>query len=374
MFKLIVAGALLWWLYLSLEAVAVRRARRKLTHVIHVNGTRGKSTVCRLIDAGLRAGEYRVFSKTTGTVPMFIDVQGKEHPLHRRGSATIKEQITILRRAAKENAQVLVTECMALRPELQSVSQHAILRADIGVMTNVRRDHTDVMGVTLPEIAESLSNTVPNGGVLLSAERAQAAILIQKADRQGAEYVEVIPDGTGPPLDFAENVALALAVCERLGVPRDTAISGMEKYRRDPYALSLYRWENAVFINAFSVNDLESIRLVWEKVFKDSRVANKELVLLVNNRPDRGSRIQDMAKACELIGPREVWLTGAAREYMRWKLRRSLPDAAVREYKKAADIPREALREDRVIFAIGNIANDGRDVVDRVKKEGAALV
>ena len=36
---------------------------------IHVNGTRGKSSVTRLIAAGLREGGIRTFAKTTGTAP-----------------------------------------------------------------------------------------------------------------------------------------------------------------------------------------------------------------------------------------------------------------------------------------------------------------
>lgn len=53
-------GALfsLYLLYLLWEAHAVRIARKKLAHVVHVNGTRGKSTVSRLIEAGLRAGGF----------------------------------------------------------------------------------------------------------------------------------------------------------------------------------------------------------------------------------------------------------------------------------------------------------------------------
>lgn len=88
-------GALfsLYLLYLLWEAHAVRIARKKLAHVVHVNGTRGKSTVSRLIEAGLRAGGLRVFCKTTGTDPMTIDVNGREELICRRGKANIKEQI-----------------------------------------------------------------------------------------------------------------------------------------------------------------------------------------------------------------------------------------------------------------------------------------
>ena len=116
---LILGLTLLWLCYLLWENRCAAKARRQLAHVIHVNGIRGKSTVSRLIDAGLRAGGLRVFCKTTGTDPMVIGVSGDEEPLVRRGKANIKEQIGILRQAAGQGAQVLVIECMALQPELQ---------------------------------------------------------------------------------------------------------------------------------------------------------------------------------------------------------------------------------------------------------------
>ena len=263
---------------------------------------------------------------------------------------------------------------MALRPELQYVSQHAILKADIGAMTNVRRDHTDIMGETLSDIAQSLSSTVPIRGAFFSAERTQSAVFREKAFQQSTEYTEIVPDGTEPPIDFIENVALALAVCKWVGVPANLAISGMKQYRRDPYALALYQWGNTVFVNGLSVNDIDSICLVWEKIRHDRRIADKKLILLVNNRPDRGSRTMDMAKACELIKPCEVWLMGAACEYMRRKLHKSLPNAVVLKFRSAMDLPNKALNGECVIFAIGNIANDGLDVSNRVREEGILLV
>lgn len=61
---------------LILEDRQVRRDRSELVHVVYVNGIRGKSTVTRMIDGGLRAGGWKVFCKTTGTVPMVIGVDG----------------------------------------------------------------------------------------------------------------------------------------------------------------------------------------------------------------------------------------------------------------------------------------------------------
>ena len=47
---------LFWCLGLWIEGRDAAKSRATLRHVVHVNGTRGKSTVCRLIEAGLRAG------------------------------------------------------------------------------------------------------------------------------------------------------------------------------------------------------------------------------------------------------------------------------------------------------------------------------
>ena len=359
--------AALWLLLLVREHGRARLDRASIAHVVHVNGTRGKSSVSRMIEAGLRAGGLRVFCKTTGTDPMTIDVEGREEPVLRRGRANIREQIAILRRAAAQNADVLVIECMAVLPELQYTAQHRILDADIGVITNVRRDHTDVMGDTLPQIAEALSNTVPRGGVLLTAEaaEAQASVLARRASELGSRFVQVLPDGTEPDFDFAENIALSLAVCEELGVPRATALEGMRRYHRDPYALSLYRRGGAVFANGLSVNDVQSTVMVWEKLRERPEFSGRELTLLVNNRPDRGSRTRDMAETCALLQPRRIFLMGAAQGFMRASLTKRLPGTKVIPLRNAAAFDMEQFTEEDAVYLIGNLAGEGRDLIRR---------
>ncbi len=374
MTALLVCASALYFIYLLGEARTVKAARRKIEHVVHVNGTRGKSTVSRLIEAGLRAEGLRVFCKTTGTDPVTIDVNGCEEPIRRRGKANIKEQIEILRRAAAQDAQVLVVECMAITPEFQQASQHDILRADIGVITNVRRDHTDVMGDTLPQIADALCHTVPRGGVLLTAETVMAGQLKTAAEKNGSRFVCAEVRGDEGMLDFPENVALALAVCEELGVPRETAFAGMQRFSRDPYALSLYRLGKAAFIGGLSINDIQSICMVWEKLRTEHGWQDRKLTLLINNRGDRASRTEDMLRVCTALHPAEVWLMGASRGYMKRGLRRELPDAAVRELSGGTDIAVDSLTEDQVIFAIGNIAGGGRELMEYVRREGSALV
>ena len=69
-----------------------------------------------------------------------------------------------------EGADILVIECMALQPEYQRVSGKNMLHCDIGVITNARLDHMDVMGETREEILSCLMEMLPENGLIFTAE------------------------------------------------------------------------------------------------------------------------------------------------------------------------------------------------------------
>lgn len=66
MIWILLAVTLGYFGFLGLESFRVSGSRRRVGLRIHVNGTRGKSSVCRLIGAGLHAGGLRAMVKTTG--------------------------------------------------------------------------------------------------------------------------------------------------------------------------------------------------------------------------------------------------------------------------------------------------------------------
>ena len=184
---LIVLLVLFYAVFLSRESWQAKKDRKKIKHIVHVNGTRGKSTVTRLIDAGLRAGGFQTVCKSTGTLPFLFHTDGTEEELHRRGPANIREQLELLHLAAKEKADVLVIECMALDPELQWTCQHKMLKADIGVITNARIDHTDVMGNTREEILDCMMNMLPEDGSVFTAEKDLFSRIARKAEMIGSQ-------------------------------------------------------------------------------------------------------------------------------------------------------------------------------------------
>ncbi len=302
----ILAGALAVFVT---ETLRHRAILRRIPIRIHVNGTRGKSSVTRLVAYGLRGGGRRVFAKTTGSAARMLHVDGTEEPVARNSPPNIREQLAIMRRAAREKAEVLVIECMAVRPDLQRITEKRIVRASMGVITNIRPDHLEVMGPRLEDVAIALSSTTPRGGRLFSTEARFAEFLQQKAAARGSTFhLTTAADWPSqeemegfPYVEIPENVALALAVCAAAGVDRQTALRGMYRAVPDVGVTTrtvFHRGDKKVtFYNVFAANDKESIVMLWKMVGLD-QPGGRQLGVLINNRGDRMRRAQDMAEIC----------------------------------------------------------------------------
>lgn len=357
-------------LFLGLEKMRAARDRAKLTHIVYVNGIRGKSSTTRLIYAGLCAGGYRVFCKTTGTIPMTIDPNSTVCRIRRHGRANINEQLKILHRAARAGTQILVIECMAVNPALQWVTQHRMLKADIGVITNVRIDHTAEMGETLEDICDSLSNTIPQNGILFTADKDFWPRIRENGEKLNCQVKLASPTGAEPEIDFPENVALALAVCQHLGVDSERALKGMLNYQRDPYALSIHWLPNdGVFVNGMSINDPQSTEMVLKRMVEKYSWQNRELILIINSRSDRGYRARHMIMVVQKLRPAKVWLLGASKATMKLAVHQVLPNAQVLCFQTPKKIPIDQLTEKTVAFAIGNLAGPGQDLIAQIRKE-----
>lgn len=372
--KLLVIIFLAYLGYLWIESYEAKKNRSRLKHVIYVNGTRGKSSVTRLIYSGLKAGGYSTYAKTTGTLPMIIDTKGNEIPIKRIGSPNIKEQLNILKGAAKDKAEVLVIECMALQPELQYISQHSMVKADIGVITNVRPDHLDVMGETLNEIGESLSNTIPKEGIFFTADDNYFDFFVEKCNRFNTKAYLALPNGNEPRFEFGENIALALAVCNELGVEKEVALEGMKNYNRDPYALSLFRLKSgATFIGGLAINDPVSTEMVYGKIVENMKLSEKRLILLISTRQDRAYRTVQHRELSEKLKPSEIWLIGKNAWFIAKGFKKNIKDAEIVVVKGANSIPFHKLDSQDLVFAVGNIGEGGSLLMKRIEKEGTPL-
>jgi len=374
---LILICGIAYIVFLIYEYYSLSVIRKGFRHIIHVNGTRGKSSVCRLIDAGLRAGGFKVFTKTTGTSPRMLYVDGSEHELRRRGRANIKEQIGIIRKARAQGAEILVIECMAVKPELQELCQEKLVSADIGVITNVRPDHLDEMGGSLDEVAEALSLTIPSKGTFFTADNRYFDFFRQLAGKKGSAAFCFEANGEElSDIDFSDNVSLALAVCRYLGVERDAAVAGMKGYRKDPGSLTVYRKRNSAgsrltFVNALAVNDPESTRLIMDEVFLGKVQAGEKRVLLINNRQDRLERLRQF---CDFaLQTREsfdgIWLCGSLKPLMaRMLIKAGIPRAMIKSINNIGEL--ESIAEDAAVLTVGNIGGFGRVLTAYMEEAG----
>jgi poly-gamma-glutamate synthase PgsB/CapB len=354
--------------------------RRRLAAIpvrVQVNGTRGKSSVTRLIAAGLRAGGLRVVAKVTGTRPRFIVGDREEHPVRRLGKANIAEELRIVRLAQERKAEALVIECMALVPHYQELERRMLIRPTHGVITNVRADHLDVMGPTVTDVGEALSSTIPRPGRFFTAERGAQQQTLRRRVPEGTTMTVADPSAVSDDemagfsyIEHKENVALALAVCDDLGVERKAALAGMKRSLPDSGVMRIIRVRDrgrAIdLVNTLAANDPDSIGMLWQMM--SGRYEAR--VVLVNCRRDRQERSRQLAELvagwdCSMI----VATGGLPQVFIRRGLEVGIPKvkmvdlgderAPAEVYEKLHGL----VPERAMVFATGNTVGYGESLV-----------
>ncbi len=357
--------------------------QKKLRNIplrIHVNGSRGKSSVTRLIAAGLRAGGLRAVAKTTGTLPRIIDYKGDEIAIKRDQPANIIEQVKILRYIDRKfNPDTLVIECMAVLPEYQWICEQQIVRSNIGVITNCRLDHVNEMGRFREQIARSLSNTIPQNGVLFTSEKTNLDVLKEIGAKRKTEVHRVGGGGVTKEelrkfsyIEHPANIGLALAVCERAGVDRETAINGMYQVYPDPGALRVAHCvegnKEVLFVNALAANDPESSLAIYYEI-KDRFDPLGKVILLLNSRADRQDRsVQLIEMVVGNIDIDYLVLTGQSlHKFMGFASRYKIPKTktvglGMIKPEKAYEEIMNLIDDKGTVLAIGNVGAGGLDI------------
>src|SRR5574342_958727 len=97
----LIFSLLVFLLYLIYERISINRQRNAIPLRISVTGTRGKSSVVRIIASILREDGRKVIAKTTGSQARFILPDAQEIEVARRGVISIIEQKRFIKKAAK---------------------------------------------------------------------------------------------------------------------------------------------------------------------------------------------------------------------------------------------------------------------------------
>jgi poly-gamma-glutamate synthase PgsB/CapB len=356
---------------LSVEAYLLKKHVKGIRFRIHVNGTRGKSSVTEYIAAGLRE-EKKTLCKVTGIKPTITYPDDKNEIIKRRGRARVKEQFMMINLASKLSVDALVLECMSILPELQKLESR-IFSPHLYIITNIRDDHREEMGDTLEEQAEAICSAIPFNSVVLTTEeiflpliksyaekRKSIVVYVNKIDEK---YAELVPDGV-----FPINIALALEVCRIAGVdPVISFANIMQEIKKKPQPLIVFKdmGQEISFVDGFAVNDIPSAEN-FIKYWKNKNGNSRDLIIILNTRNDRPIRsMQFAAWIGTMKNLSKVVLTGTHLPRTKREIIKSGFDKNKiliwnqTQIKNSFESLQMITQNDALVFGLGNIAGDG---------------
>lgn len=340
---------------------------------IHVNGTRGKSTVVRYIAHGLRAGGRRVVAKTTGSAPRIILEDGSEAPIARAGPARIWEQLEFLGWAARRRVDAVVVECMAVRPQYQIASEQ-IVRPHITVLTNVRRDHLEILPDDPSRVITAMVVGIRPPTQLITPRGTLGAALVRVRGRD-IQVTEVdLPDDDLDPL--AGDLVLASTVCALVGVSTSREI--LRQAAPDPGAFAVFHVVAAArrytAVNAFAANETESTDAIIDSL-RRSGVLSSPLTFVYGHRSDRPARARQFA-AYLASRPEPVCIIGQSPAQMSHLLTRAgahperismLRGSPSQLVERLAEV----VPDGGAAIGIGNFVGAGEQLVDEWRRRSA---
>lgn len=389
--QLILAALLLMiFILVILGSIENWNHNSRLNHIpirIHINGTRGKSSVTRLIASAFRANGITVLAKTTGTLPRIILPNGNEISIIRKSRPNIIEQRDIVKLAAKYNADAIVIECMALQPHLQWISESKLIKATHTLITNIREDHMEIMGPGINDVAKCLASSTPFNGICILGDNQFKTIFQKSTSDRSTEllYIEEkditvatqLQRKISKYIEHIDNLAITWCLLRVLGFENKKSELGILQTEPDPGAFKVFEIEyfgRKLFLaNGFASNDPTSTRRIFE-LSKEIVQSVKKIILIVNLREDRSDRSKQLAQ--EVNNWQDVdsiFLLGLGSNLFIRECSKELlekVEISIFEDPTASLIAESILseiQEDCLIVGIGNIAGIGLEIIDFFK-------
>lgn len=380
---------------LLMERLRVTKKKQHIPLRICVTGTRGKSSVARFIAGSLREAGKKVMAKTTGSRPVIIQPDGTESLIVRKGRPNILETKDIIDQAARSGVDVLVTELMSINPECMYSESVQMLDPSIMVFTNIRPDHQEQWGYSKSSLLNTFSRAVPEKCTLFLPEEESRVLFVKGALPSGVE-IKIVSQNTGTdlsarinrsfPNEFKQNIRVALAVAEFLGIESGTALKGMERARPDFGSLRAWEagWSCAekkyLAISAFAANDPLSTQMVLNKIQESGLGYNKKLIGILNLREDRADRTLQWLRefrAGRIHNVDRLILTGAHAAPFKRRLNPPGPlEAEVIKEQEPEQFLNQILEKERdkdiLLLGMGNMQGLGSSLVEYWEKRGVS--
>jgi poly-gamma-glutamate synthase PgsB/CapB len=389
----IIGGALaVWLIYLSIERVILQKRVDAVPLRICVTGTRGKSSVTRLITAALRGSGMSVIARTTGAKPVLILPDGSEREIPRHGPPTILEGKKILGTGARLHVDACVVELMGIQPENIYVESQKIFKPHILVVTNVRLDHMAQMGRRKDHIASCFAGAIPKDGAVFIPQKEVYPVFQRTSESRKTNLFPVPHDAHNLCIDqkreilsseFDENIRLSLSVTEFLGQDPLTAFRATNDVPPDFGSLKVWTalrppsrpdW---YFVNGFAANEPESTQLVISRLRDKLPIEGRSIIGVLNLRGDRGDRTLqwiDALKSGMFSDIQKLICVGDHRVALARKLKK-LVGAEIYAWRGFQPEEMQArlsalTKEKAVVIGMGNMGGAGKRLVDYWEKAG----
>lgn len=343
----------------GVENLLHQRRLKKIPLRILVNGTRGKTTVTRMVAAVLSEAGIRTCAKTTGSQARRILPDGSEEAYRRESRpVSMLEHLPFIRLAVREGAQAIVVECMAQRAENQRLMADKLIKPHYVLMTNAYVDHVEEIGGTEEETVAVLAQSISDQCTVIAHDERFGAY----TDRLVTPTQEAMGDYTacGFPV-HPENVQLVQALGRLLEVDAETVHRGILATKPDIGMYRVFRCGDCCVRNAFAANDPVSFSEVLAEYGQDTPYA-----LLFNHRRDRSYRLEGFAQALKKAPhpPREIGVIGENKTWCARYLQRVTGIPAM-----PVETPRPWLENRRRVLCAGNIKGEGVQLMEELVKE-----
>jgi hypothetical protein len=282
---------------------------------ILVTGSRGKSSVVRLLHAAFTECGLDTRARITGVVPRELGPEG-ERIIERSAGAHVEEMRWWLR-TLPDAIDAVVLENSAIAPELQELAGRW-LRPDLTLLSSVVPDHQEAWGDGPAAAVQALAGGVPHGGrVVLPGSLSQNQQLLGLLAQRGCRLRLAAPLEGEAPDHRAVNLGLAMAACGQLGLDESASREAMRRLPPDRYDFRLSSLAGAEWALAFSTNDIESTRAQFESLdWPENRTR-----LIYNHRRDRPLRLESFSgwlgerpwREVLIIGDRPAFRPSSAR-------------------------------------------------------------
>ncbi len=323
-------------------------------------------------------------ARTTGSKPSVIFPDGEEE-IKRRGSPSILEGKKILKKGVDLQAKALVLELMSIHPERGYYESVRMFRPQILVITNVRLDHLAQMGASKEDIARSVASAIPEEATVLVPQKEFFPVFQEVAEKMSSTIIQIPGDSSAEYIqsksdlssfELEENIRLALAVTEFLGMDEKVALRGMAKARPDFGSLRVWTADFGsppkcwYLVSSFAANDPESTQLVLSRLLEKMPFNGKEMIGLLNLRRDRGDRTLQWLQALKEGAFPEIkrfFFVGDHASALKRRLKSSgkaeLFVSKSLEPKKIMEEISGEMNEEAVLVGMGNMGGLGKELV-----------